>query len=41
MNEQKTDVLDERSKEKMKRAKKFEKRLKSKKGKKDYKILSK
>lgn len=41
MNEQKIDLLDERSKIKMKRAKKFEKRIKSKKREKDYKTLSK
>ena len=41
MNEQKTELLDERSKEKMKRARKFEKRIKSKKKGKDYKTLSK
>jgi hypothetical protein len=41
MNEQKFELLDERSKVKMKRAKKFEKRIKSKKREKDYKTLSK
>jgi hypothetical protein len=41
MNEQNIELLDERSKEKMKRAKKFENRIKNKKRKKDYKTLSK
>ena len=41
MNEQNIELLDENIKEKMKRAKRFEKRIKSKKRKKDYKTLSK
>jgi hypothetical protein len=41
MNKQITELLDERSRVKMKRAKKFEKRIRSKKREKDYKPLSK
>jgi hypothetical protein len=41
MNEQKIELFDKRSKEKMKRAKKYERRIKDKKGEKDYKTSSK
>ena len=41
MNEQKIELLDERIKVKMKRAKKYERRIKYKKGEKNYKTSSK
>jgi len=41
MNEQKIELFDKRSREKMKRAKKYERRRKYKKGEKDYKTSSK